>query len=253
MIDAERGELICSYDNCAYSGKDRAPLASDPRNPNLAICGCTNGRGLITFDLRKQQPAHFALNIHSSLIRDIIYLDESWPFGDSTQRTVASLSLDGICKIRSIDNCELYVIDVKHRSNCVTVAPDTYFMLEHGGFESIMMVGGDCLTGFMPESGRYSSSLLNCASIDGPINKLRYTSNGCLLYAISSSGAVGKFRRNGNRHDYLGQVYLHNDEIIDMDLSPNDEYLVTASKDGTVGLLCLGTPSHGWTGFMQLA
>lgn len=252
MIDAERGELICSYDNCAYSGRDRAPLASDPQNPHMAICGCTNGKGLITFDLRKQQPAHFALNVHSSLIRDIIYLDQSWPFGESHQSTVVSLSLDGVCKIRTVDDHVLQVFDVKHRSNCITATPNVYSMSDQEGFESIMMIGGDCLSRYRPAS-HDSYRLHTYAPNEKPIHKLKYTSNGHLLYAISSGGQVRRYRRIGNEHLLLGEVYSHNDEVLDMDISPNDEYIVTASRDGHVGLLCLGAPSFGWTGYMQLA
>lgn len=244
--------MINSYDNCAYAGKERAPLASDPRNPYLAICGCTNGKGLITFDLRKQQPAHFALNVHSSLIRDIIYLDESWPFGDSHQSAVVSLSLDGVCKIRTIDDRELDVFDVKHRSNCVTATPDIYSISNEEGFESIMMIGGDNLSSYVPGRNQ-EPRLLPYGPSERKVHKLKYTSNGHLLYAISSGGQVRRYRRLGNGHHYLGEVYSHNDEIIDMDISPNDEFIVTASKDGHVGLLCLGAPSYGWTGFMQLA
>lgn len=253
MIDAARGDLICSYDNCAYSGRDRAPLASDPVNPDMAICGCTNGKGLITFDLRKPQPAHFALNVHSSLIRDIIYLDRSWPYGDNHQGSVVSLSADGVCKVRTIDDRVLDVFDVKHRSNCVTATPDVYSMYAPEGFESIMMVGGDCLSEYMPAPRGKESRLYPLGPNDKPIYKLNYTSNGHLLYAISSGGQVRRYRRKGKRHLLLGGVYTHNDDVIDMDISPNDEYLVTASRDGTVGLLCLGAPSFGWSGFMEHA
>lgn len=253
MIDAERGELICSYDNCAYSGKDRAPLASDPQDPHMAICGCTNGKGLITFDLRKQQPAHFALNVHASLIRDIIYLDRSWPYGENTQGTVVSLSLDGVCKVRTVDDRVLDVFDVKHRSNCITATPDVYSISPQEGFESLMMIGGDCLSEYMPAPRGKESRLYPLGPNDKPIYKLKYTSNGHLLYAISSGGLVRRFRRKDKKHLLLGEVYSHNDEVIDMDISPNDEYVVTASRDGNVGVLCLGAPSHGWTGFMEHA
>lgn len=252
MIDVEKGELICSYDNCAYSGRDRAPLASDPQNPYMAICGCTNGKGLITFDLRKQQPAHFALNVHSSLIRDIIYLDQSWPFGDSHQSTVVSLSSDGVCKIRTVDDHVLQVFDVKHRANCVTATPSVYSMSNEEDFESIMMIGGDYLSRYRPLATP-REKLFTSRPNDRPIHKLKYTSNGHLLYAISSGGRVKRFRRIGVDHLWLGDLYSHNDEVLDMDLSPNDEYIVTASRDGHVGLMNLGAPSHGWTGYMQLA
>jgi WD40 repeat protein len=253
VIDAERGELICSYDNCAYSGRDRAPLASDPENPNMAICGCTNGKGIITFDLRKQQPAHFALNVHASLIKDIIYLNSSWPYGDNHQATVVSLSCDGVCKIRTVDDRVLDVFDVKHRSSCVAATPDDYCMYAQEGFESMLMIGGDCLSEYLPAPLGLKSRLYDHGPNDKPIYKLKYTSNGHLLYAIASGGQVRRYRRIGREHQLLGEVYSHNDEVSDMDISPNDEYIVTASRDGNVGLLCLGAPSFGWTGFMELA
>lgn len=255
MIDIEKGgEQVCAYDNCAYSGKDRAPLASDPRNPNLAICGCTKGKGLITFDLRKPRPAHFALDVHSSLIKDIIYLDESWPFGDRHQGNIVSLSLDGICKIRTLDDREIHVLDVKHLSNCVTATPNIYSTSDEEGFENIMMIGGDNLSGYVPAyRGQDPQMLTYGLNGERPVYKLKYTSNGHILYAISSGGQVRRYQRFGARHNFLGTVYSHNDEAVDMDISPNDEYIVSGAKDGHIGLLCLGAPSYGWTGFMQLA
>lgn len=255
VIDAERGELVGTYEDCAYSGRDRAPLASDPHNPYMAICGCTNGKGLITFDLRQPQPAHFALNVHSSTIRDIIFLDRSWPYGDHHQGSIASLSSDGICKIRTIDDRNVDTIDVKHRSNCITATPTVYTMNAQEGFESLIMVGGDSLTEYSPRppmSGM-KSRLTNHGPADRPIYKLKYTSNGHLLYAITSGGLIRRYRRVGKEHKLLGTVYEHNDEVIDMDISQNDEYIITAARDGTVGLLCLGAPSYGWTGFMEIA
>lgn len=244
--------MICSYDNCAYAGKENTPLASNPQDSNLAICGCTNGKGLITFDLRKPQPAHFAANVHSTLIRDITYLDGSWPFAGNPEGTVVSLSEDGICKIRT-DERELHVLDVKFPANCVTVTPDVYSNSKVEGFESIMMIGGNNLSAYLPGNAGAAPRLLNYGPNERSIHKLKYTSNGHLLYAISKGGQVIRYRRLGSKHHPLGEVYSHNDEIIDMDISPNDEYLVTASRDGSVGVLCLGAPSYGWTGFMQIA
>lgn len=219
----------------------------------MAICSCPNGKGLITFDLRKQAPAHFALNVHSTLIKDIIYLDRSWPYGESHQGTVVSLSSDGVCKVRTIDDRVLDVFDVKHRSNCVTATPDAYSMYAQEGFESIMMIGGDCLSEYMPAPRGKKSKLFTHGANEYPISKLKYTSNGYLLYAISSCGQVKRYRRLGRDHQMLGEVYSHDDEVLDMDISPNDEYIVTASRDGTIGLMCLGAPSYGWTGYMEHA
>ena len=254
MIDPEKGELVKFYDNCAYASRDRAPLASDPHNPNMAISGCTNGKGLVTFDLRQPQPAHFALNVHSSIIREIIYLDKSWPYGENNYGTIASLSLDGICKVRTIDNQVLDVFDVKHRSNCMTATPGPYISFAKEGFDSLIMVGGDELSEYSPAPVRgMKPRLVTHGLNDKPIFKLKYTSNGHFLYAISTCGELRRYRRLGCEHQLLGKVYSHSDKVLDMDIAPNDEYIVTASRDGNIGLLCLGAPSFGWTGFVELA
>lgn len=248
VLDAERGVLVCNYENCAYAGKERAPLASDPHDPNLAVCACTNGKGLVFFDLRKQQPIRFSLGTHSSVIRDIIYLDDSWPFGSQT--TFVSVSLDGICKIRTLDDKQLHCMDVKHRSNCLAATSDNYSMLDDHGLKSLMMIGGDNLTGYLAGTDQ---RLITFSPCERPIQKLRYTSNGHFLFTASSEGQVSRYRAIDEDLQFINHLYSHKDDIIDMDISPTDEFIVTSSRDGTVGLQCLGVPSYGWTGFMQLA
>lgn len=253
MIDAERSEVICSYENCAYIGRDRAPLASNPKDPFMAICSCPNGKGLITFDLRKQTPAHFALNIHSSVIKDIFYLNKDWPFTLDHQETVVSLSSDGVCKIRTFDDRTFGIFDVKHQSNCVTATPGVYVWDLQDAYKSMLVVGGHGLSEYIYNLHPDQESEIHTQRSGFSIVKLKYTSNGYLLYAISSGGQVRRYRRLENDHELLGVVYSHDDEILDMDISPNDEYIVTASRDGSVGLMCLGAPSYGWTGYMEHA
>lgn len=240
--------MVSHYDNCAYAEKERAPLATNPRDPNLAMCASTNGKGLIAFDLRKAYPAQFLFSLHSTVIKDIIYLDETWPFGHHS--TIVSVSSDGVCKIRTLDDKHIHSIDVLHRSNCLTATPDTYLMSEDYGLRSLLMIGGDKFSGYMPGP---DSKLIDFGPSEIPIQRLKYTSNGHLLYTASSKGQVARLRRVGDELKFVNNVYSHKDEIIDMDISPTDEYLVTSSRDGTVGLLCLGVPSYGWTGFMELA
>lgn len=105
--------------------------------------------------------------------------------------------------------------------------------------------------------------------------RLKYSSNGAFLYAAGEGGAVRYYRRYPNSVlKQLGEVFRHRGDILDMDISPYDEckssflflkchnckkksqtYLtdiVTASKDKTVGLICLGSPNHGWTEYYEL-
>lgn len=253
VIDPETCDIIYSYNDCAYSGKDRAPLASDPQNPNIAVCACTNGKGLTIFDLRRNQPAHFSMDIHSTLITDVIYLDESWPFGANRNGSVVSLSSDGVCKIMTLDDRVLQEFDVKHRSNCLTATPDVYSVADEHGFESNLMIGGDLLSTYLPGNQNQPPRLFTYGYHEKTIQKLKYTSNEHLLYAITTKGQVRRYKRMGDKHHYLGEVYSHEDDCLDMDISPNDEYIATASQNGSVGLMCLGAPSHGWTDYMELA
>ncbi|KAG8242415.1 hypothetical protein J6590_066918 [Homalodisca vitripennis] len=87
---------------------------------------------------------------------------------------------------------------------------------------------------------------------DMPIWKLKYTSQGSLLYSACDGGVLRRYRRYPDHHQYLGEVYKHKGDIQDLDISPYDEYLITASKDRSVGVLRLGAPSHGWTEYSEL-
>lgn len=232
----------------------------------MAICSCTNGKGLITFDLRQQKPAHTALNVHSSVIKDIMYLDSSWPYGER-DGTVVSLGADGTCKIRTIDDRVLDVIVSKSAANCMAATHSNCFLFVNGsyhnscgdgGLDSRIVIGGNDLIEYLPpmkgRRGEITANRANCPPYyNESFYKLKYTSSGHLLYSVSNGGRVTRYQRCSTFHDMLGVVYTHEEEILDMDISANDEYIVTASRNGTVGLLCLGAPSFGWTGYMELA
>lgn len=115
-----------------------------------------------------------------------------------------------------------------------------------------MMIGGESLSNYFPESGIIEKQ--DCK--EKPSNqiwKLKYTSNGSTLYAAYDGGKVKRFRRYPDGgHKFIGDLFSHKSDVYDMDISPYDEYIVTASKDKKVGILCLGPPNHGWTGYCEL-
>ena len=353
VLDVDRAEQIQCFDNCAVNARDRIPLATDPVCPHLAVCVCVNGKGLTLFDLRMPLPLDFVLDLHSSPIRDISFLDNSWPFLRSHQSGLVSLSADGVCKVTTLDGRTLHCFEVGHASHCIAVTPESFggvgrsssISQSLGGlscvgsagtsvssssrfttsrlsslnsipgslgqkFASLMIIGGPCLSRYRPDTGlierqevlkgiksnwevdvNASASAANNLSVEGPsppltptvvscpstptntpsscsphssspsltssaashITRLKYTSNGSLLYASTNTGVVKRYRRYPDgQHKFLGDVMHHKGVIYDMDISPFDEYLITASKDRHVGLLCLGSPNHGWTGFCQL-
>ena len=295
VLDVDRGEQIQCFDNCAFNARERIPLATDPHCPNLAVCACVNGKGLTLFDLRMPLPLDFVLDLHSSPIRDITFLGNSWPFLRSHQSGLVSLSADGVCKVTTLDGRTLNCFEVGHSASCIAITPEPFSSTQRSRrnndvstgenkdpskFASLMVIGGECLSRYRGDTGVIerqemmkpvvkcfesppTTPTTSCPSTptNTPsstpssihITRVMYTSNGSLLYACTNTGVVKRYRRypDGN-HRYLGDVIHHKGEVYDMDMSPYDEYLVTASRDKHVGLLCLGAPNHGWTGFCEL-
>lgn len=109
------------------------------------------------------------------------------------------------------------------------------------------------------------------------VTRLRFSTNGAFLYAGGEGGAVRLYQRTPHvfHLKYLGDLMQHEDDIIDLDLSPNDECkclarsrilvvaklifpfwlldLVTTSHDKTVGIVHLGPPNHGSSGHYEIA
>lgn len=278
-MDVERGEQIQSYENSAFSGRDNGrgiPMACDPRSPHMAVCCSINGKGLTSFDLRMPLPLDFVQDLHSSFIRDITFLHPSWPFiksGHHSQTQLVTLSHEGVVKVTTVDGRNLHCFEVGHLSNCIAVTPEDFNSSGDSGFSSLMMIGGDTMSRYKPDvpvvelqepvkdkCSSFTGSNRNYHTThshipSGNIWKMRYTSCGSMLYTATDSGVVKRYRRfPDGQHKYLGDVFCHKGDmdIFDMDISPLDEFLVTASKDKTVGLLCMGAPSHGFTGFTEL-
>ncbi|KAL7291518.1 guanine nucleotide-binding protein subunit beta-like protein A [Trichogramma pretiosum] len=245
VVDVERGEQLLSYDNCAYGGRDRTGLATDPSGPNLAVSVAANGKGLTLVDLRMPLPLDFVYDLHGSVIRDICFLPASWPW----QNSILTGGSDGTLKISSPDGRALYAFETGHSVNSVCITPEPYCRTAEDGFYSLIMSGGDVVSAYVPETG--IQEVLK-EHKDSPVWKLRYTSNGSTLYTVCDGGVLRRYRRYPDRHEYLGEVYHHKGDIQDLDISPYDEYIVTASKDRTVGVLLLGPPNHGFTEYTEL-
>ncbi|RWS01659.1 hypothetical protein B4U79_07745, partial [Dinothrombium tinctorium] len=118
VLDVERGEQINCYDNCAFNGRDgKVPLAADPYCPHFAVCSCVNGKGLTLFDLRMPLP------------------------------------LDFVFDITTPDGRFLHCFEVGHTSNSITATPELYGSSTDDGFSSLMMIGGESMTGYGPDFG----------------------------------------------------------------------------------------------------
>lgn len=69
----ERGEQLLAYDNCAYSGRDRAGVATDPICPSVAVCVTVNGKGLTLLDLRMPLPLDFLYDVSILVLLNDIF------------------------------------------------------------------------------------------------------------------------------------------------------------------------------------
>ncbi|KAH8032554.1 hypothetical protein HPB51_026007 [Rhipicephalus microplus] len=226
VIDVERGEQVMTYDNCAYDTKDRASLAADPICPNMAVCSSANGKGLTLFDLRMPLPLDFVYDLHDNAIRDLLFLHSSWPFVRSHQSTVLSLSADGVCKVTTLDGRYLHGFEVGHGANSVAATPEAYGSAAEDGFRSVLLVGGDTVSGYVPDIGVQERL---CEHGKNSVWKLRYTSNGGLLYTACNGGIVRRYRRYPDQHKFLGEVLWHEANIQDMDLSLYDDCILLIS------------------------
>lgn len=66
VVDVERGEQLLAYDNCAYGGRERSGLATDPVCPNMAVSVAVNGKGLTLLDLRMPLPLDFVYDVSTA-------------------------------------------------------------------------------------------------------------------------------------------------------------------------------------------
>ncbi len=109
-----------------------------------------------------------------------------------------------------------------HASNTVAPTPEEYGSALDDGFSSVMMVGGASISSYIPDSGiqeRQQSSDFGSQQIW----KLRYSSNGSILYAAGDGGVIRRYRRYPNYHKCLGELFRHKGDVQDMDISPYDE------------------------------
>ncbi|GAB6026928.1 hypothetical protein CHUAL_013571 [Chamberlinius hualienensis] len=255
VIDVSRGDQLISYDNCAYVSSKRTGIAADPICPNLAVCVCVNGKGMTLFDLRMPLPLDFLYDMHGNLISDCQFLHKSWPWVNGHQNAVLSVSVDGVCKISTLDGRVLHCVEAGHSVNTICVTPETYNSASEYGFPSLLLLAGEVISSYMPNVGiqeKLKEPKQPRRKTMSEVWKLRYTSNGSQLFSVSTDGVLRRYRRHPDRHQFLNDVFYHKNEIHDMDISPYDEYIITASKDSSVGILCLGSPNHGMTEYFDV-
>lgn len=314
VLDVETGQAIRIYEDCCFNGSSRefirVPIALDSACPTLAITTHTNPRGISIFDIREPLVLDVKTNISSSEIRDLSFLNNSWPFISKDYHSgLAVLSGDGICKILTHSGELIHSFQVPHKTNTITVTPEPFnSSSNYGGFRSsILLAGQNFISTYTPESHAYDkvlsrlsypatnpslpdfyynhiqsfslnttssslntytlplsitslnhgntanlviqnnsrrvANLINTVQLPNiSISQMKYGMNGGILYATTqNTNSVVRFRRNPpSEHRIIGELYSHKLEVYDLDISPYDEYIVSASRDKSVGVMCLG-------------
>lgn len=245
IVDVERGAPLLAYDNCANPADTRQPLAVHPALPHLAACPTVNARGITLLDLRMPLPLDFIYDLHEDSINDLCFLDGSWPWG-SGKAVLVSGSAQGEVKVSSVDGRPICSFTTTHPPiSCLYPSPERYNTSVASGYPSVMMAStGEGLVCWCvgERPWKWETQKVN----PGRVSRMRYTLSGGLLYTAQGK-TVQRYRRYPDQHHLVGQVFTHAGSIIDLDISPYNEYLITASKDSNVGLLHLGAPNHGWT------
>ncbi|XP_071817350.1 uncharacterized protein [Apostichopus japonicus] len=247
VLDVETGSQVQTYDDCSCNGSTKTGLATDPFCWHSSVCVQVNGKGLTVIDLRMCLPVLLTNDLHSRTISDVAFLPRLWPWAPS-ETTLLTASSDGHSKVVTMDGKSLVDISAGSSLTSIAATPGPFNAMAMLGFSSVVMYGGPEVLGYIPEVGIQESLRDQGAA---SVSKIRYTSNGSTLYTACDKGIIRRYRRNPLKHVYLGEVYRHQDKISDMDISSYDEYLVTAS-DRTVGIMKLGSPSHGVTEYCEL-
>lgn len=248
IIDVERGDPVLAYDNCASPGEGRQPLVMHPDMPYLAACATVNTKGITLIDLRMPLPLDFIYDIHEDSINDICFLDGSWPWGSGKMVLVSGSSV-GQMKVNSVDGRPLCSFMAPSPLTCMAPSPEAYNKTISQGYPSVMMAStGEGLVCWCvgERPWKWESQPVS----PNRVTRMRYSHSGGLLYTAQGK-MITRYRRYPDRHQNVGQVYSHNAPIMDLDISPYNEYLVSAGHDHSIGLLRLGSPSHGWTQYCE--
>ncbi|KAK7066262.1 hypothetical protein SK128_008406 [Halocaridina rubra] len=282
VIDVERGDPVLTYDSCASPGEGRQPLVMHPDIAYLAACATVNARGITLIDIRMPLPLDFIFDIHEDCINDICFMDGSWPWGSGNMVLVSGSSL-GQMKVHGLDGRPVYSFTVPSPLTCMAPSPEAYNKTISQGYPSVMMAStGEGLVCWCvgEQPWKWESQTVS----PNRVTRMRYSHSGGILYTAqgkmnslvhypvysrfhflinfnlfpSNNGLffptgkmVTRYRRYPDRHQHDGSIFTHAAPVLDLDISPYNEYLVSAAHDNTIGLHRLGSPSHGWTQYCE--
>lgn len=252
VYDAETMHLHRSYQDAFFGGSDRAPLEAHPEDPNLLLGAGSNNATLTVFDLRSAEPVK-QWNPHRGTVRDVCFV-EGAGFGIKAKWAVASISESRTVHVSDFDagvsrlsfqfNNELRQHGYYNGAYAVAMPPPYFGLSRHKADydrNRFVLAGGvGSAASFSPDGTR--QEMICIPGVDEHFWKMRYNSNGTLMFLATDNDTLELFRRNPDgTHSHLHTIVRHKDDIEDCDIALDDSYVVTASQDGTVAYITLNT------------
>ncbi|KAL6073569.1 hypothetical protein QOT17_004876 [Balamuthia mandrillaris] len=256
VVDVERWEPLHQYANQFFGGSDRGALAISQEDPNLVAGGGNPGAEHALFDIRVKDKPIRTWKVHTHTIRDMCFVDGSW-FGLSSGELLLSCGSGAnssgqaiLCDLAGnvlASRCIMEVGESPHwlaGAYSVTVTPPYFGSGNKAKYDSkrCVTVGLNGKVLLLPcnqfTNSNYEKFVFLSHLPQRPVWKLRYNSNGTLLFAASDGGVVNMYhRKEDGSHIMVKKIIQHLNDIEDCDISIHDNYLITASQDDTIGIV----------------
>ncbi|GAM18852.1 hypothetical protein SAMD00019534_020270 [Acytostelium subglobosum LB1] len=268
IYDIETSAVTQSFDKCVPPGgvSIRCPIAVE--SSNVIMVPNATGRGIAFLDLRAASIVNNMEDIHEAQINDIVLLDSAWArevgAASGNMPAILTASSDSTCRVSTrhyyahalivptdtittrpqiVDTRSQVLKKFEHRTQVFSVAhtPEAPSITSN----SCIAIGSDKLNVY-PLQGQlpvYSSNFPTCKYV----SRLNYSRSGRALFCATNDGHLRMYNRINGGYDLKGIVYKHSKDIQDMAISRNDEYIITASSDFSVGLIRMGDPISGPT------
>jgi len=247
VLDSETMKLCQTYKKCFFGGFDRAPLEAHPEDANLLIGAGLDNQTLQVFDLRQDKPAR-QWTSHQGRVRDVCFVEGS-SFGLSAKWVIASIAESSSTQLH-ISDFDAGLVRLQHHvpggSGGFSVAiPPPYFGPSHNKMaydqnRSLVVGMYGCAQVFHTHDLSHKATI-QIPQIRKHYWKIRYNSNGTLMFIATDDSRVEIFERHPDgTHTALDEpLFVHSDDVEDCDIAPDDSYVVTASQDGSVGYIAL--------------
>lgn len=133
--------------------------------------------------------------------------------------------------------------------NSITITPEPYDASPFDFQSSFVGCGNEVVSFRLSPNGLLEDrNVIMAQTPDNgrPLWRVKYTSDGVNMFVACDNGRLKWFKRAKNgAHELFLDSQKHLDDIEDISISCDDQYIAMASQDRTVGLMRIGTPTCG--------